>query len=119
AAGTAVASETELTHNVGRTSLVEVVLSVPGTIRETVTVSANAEQEVDEISKSVNVIAGREMRERADFTLVESLRSIPGFRVQQLGGFGRTANIKTRGLRNQDTPLLIDGIRFRDPTAIG
>lgn len=119
AAGTAVASETELTHNVGRTSLVEVVLSVPGTIRETVTVSANAEQEVDEISKSVNVIAGREMRERADFTLVESLRSIPGFRVQQLGGFGRTANIKTRGLRNQDTALLIDGIRFRDPTAIG
>jgi vitamin B12 transporter len=28
------------------------------------------------------------------------------------------ATIKTRGLRNQDTALLIDGIRFRDPSAI-
>ena len=58
------------------------------------------------------------MRDRADFSLIESLRTIPGFRVQQSGGFGRVATIKTRGLRNQDTALLIDGIRFRDPTAI-
>ena len=54
----------------------------------------------------------------ADFSLAESLRTIPGFRVQQLGGFGRTATIKTRGLRNQDTAILIDGIRFRDASAI-
>jgi iron complex outermembrane receptor protein len=58
------------------------------------------------------------MRDRADFTLVDTLRSIPGFRVQQLGGFGKTASIKTRGLRNQDTAILIDGVRFRDPSAI-
>src|SRR5206468_12458774 len=55
---------------------------------------------------------------RADFSLVEALQTIPGFRVQQLGGFGRTASIKTRGLRNQDTAVLIDGIRFRDASAI-
>jgi outer membrane cobalamin receptor len=58
------------------------------------------------------------MRDRADITLVDSLRSIPGFRVQQVGGFGRMANIKSRGLRNQDTAILIDGIRFRDAAAI-
>lgn len=88
------------------------------TIRETVTVSADAEQPIEQVSKTVNVIGGQEMRDRADITLVDSLRSIPGFGVQQLGGFGRTANIKTRGLRNQDTALLIDGIRFRDASAI-
>jgi outer membrane receptor protein involved in Fe transport len=87
-------------------------------IRETVTVSADAEQPIEQVSKTVNVIDGQEMRDRADITLVDSLRSIPGFRVQQLGGFGRTANIKTRGLRNQDTALLIDGVRFRDASAI-
>ncbi len=75
-------------------------------------------QTLDEVSKTVNIIGAQELRDRADFSLVESLRSIPGFRVQQLGGFGRTANIKTRGLRNQDTAILIDGVRFRDPTAI-
>ena len=87
-------------------------------INESVTVSAGMSQPIYDVSKTVNVIDGQEMRDRADFTLVDSLRSIPSFRVQQLGGFGKTANIKTRGLRNQDTAVLIDGIRFRDPTAI-
>lgn len=90
----------------------------PQPIRETVTVSADSLQPIDEVSKTVNVIDGQEMRERADFSLVESLRSVPGFRVQQLGGFGRTASIKTRGLRNQDTAVLIDGVRLRDAAAI-
>ncbi len=87
-------------------------------IRETVTVSADASQPLEEVSKTVNVIAGQEMRDRADITLVDSLRTIPGFRVQQLGGFGRTASIKSRGLRNQDTAILIDGMRFRDAASI-
>ncbi len=87
-------------------------------INELVTVSANTTQTIDEVSKTVNIINAQELRDRADFALVETLRTIPGFRVQQLGGFGRTANIKTRGLRNQDTAVLIDGIRFRDASAI-
>ncbi len=90
----------------------------PQPIRESVTVSADKPQPIDEVSKTVNVITGQEMRDRADITLVDSLRTMPGFRVQQLGGFGRTASIKTRGLRNQDTSVLIDGVRFRDAAAI-
>lgn len=90
--------------------------SIP--IHETVTVSSGKEQTVEQVSKTVDTIDAQQMRDRADFSLAESLRTIPGFRIQQLGGFGRTANIKTRGLRNQDTAILLDGIRFRDPTAI-
>ncbi len=89
-----------------------------GSVRETVTISADAEQPIEQVSKTVNVIGGQEMRDRADITLVDSLRTIPGLRIQQLGGFGRTANIKSRGLRNQDTAVLIDGVRLRDATAI-
>lgn len=87
-------------------------------LADVVVISANTTQTLDEVSKTVNIIGAQELRDRADFSLVESLRSIPGFRVQQLGGFGRLASIKTRGLRNQDTAILIDGIRFRDATAI-
>ncbi len=83
-----------------------------------VNISAGTTQTLDEVSKTVNIIDSQELRDRADFALVETLRTIPGFRVQQLGGFGRTASIKTRGLRNQDTAVLIDGIRFRDASAI-
>ncbi len=96
----------------------EVQLDLSGAIYEQVTVSANSPQSIEQVSKTVDVIDGQEMRDRGDFTLVDSLRSIPGFRVQQLGGFGRTASIKARGLRNQDTAILIDGIRFRDASSI-
>ena len=87
-------------------------------IRETVTVSADTSQPISEVSKTVNIIGGEEIRNRNEIGLTDTLRTIPGFRVQQLGGFGRTASIKTRGLRNQDTAILIDGIRFRDPASI-
>lgn len=83
-----------------------------------VEISTGTNQTFSEISKTVNVIEAQELRDRADFSLTETLRTIPGFRVQQLGGFGRTASIKTRGLRNQDTAILIDGIRFRDASSI-
>ncbi|MFL6375209.1 MAG: TonB-dependent receptor plug domain-containing protein, partial [Pyrinomonadaceae bacterium] len=87
-------------------------------ISESVTIAAGQTQTAERISKSVDVIDAQQLRDRADFSPVDSLETIPGFRVQQSGGFGRVATIKTRGLRNQDTALLIDGIRFRDPTAI-
>jgi vitamin B12 transporter len=114
----AAAVSTDITIKLGRPEILELRLAQSGPIRETVTVSADREQLTEEVAKTVNIITGLEMRERADFSLVESLRSIPGFRVQQLGGFGKTANIKTRGLRNQDTAMLIDGIRLRDASAI-
>jgi iron complex outermembrane receptor protein len=107
----------EVSVAAGQTVNTEIELQRAG-IAETVTVSADSRQSIEAVSKTVDVITGQEMRDRADFSLAETLRTIPGFRVQQLGGFGRTATIKTRGLRNQDTALLIDGIRFRDPSAI-
>lgn len=91
---------------------------VRGPLAQVTVIAAGKPQTTEAVSKTVDVVDAQEMRDRADFSLTETLRTIPGFRVQQLGGFGRTANIKTRGLRNQDTAFLIDGIRFRDPTAI-
>ncbi|CAN5762389.1 TonB-dependent receptor [soil metagenome] len=100
-------------------TIVDLELEYISGIREEVSVVASGTfQPIFEVSKTVNIIGGQEMRDRADFALPETLRTIPGFRVQQLGGFGRTASIKTRGLRNQDTAVLIDGIRFRDASSI-
>jgi len=90
----------------------------PALLGEVSVIASGTLQADGEVSKSVDVIDNREIRERNEFSLVESLKTIPGFRVQQLGGFGRTANIKSRGLRNQDTAVLIDGVRFRDASAI-
>ncbi len=89
-------------------------------IREEVNVkiASGFSQPIAEVSKTVNVIGDEEIKNRNEFSLTDALRTIPGFRIQQLGGFGKTANIKTRGLRNQDTAILIDGVRFRDASSI-
>lgn len=87
-------------------------------VGEVVVIASGTSQPFDEVSKTVNVLEGQEIQDRNEFSLTDTLKTIPGFRVQQLGGFGRTANIKTRGLRNQDTAILIDGIRFRDASSI-
>ncbi len=105
-------------HDLGRDTTADLQLPWPDTIRESVTISANAEQTEQQVTKSVSLIGSREIEARQETNLTDALRTIPGMRVQQLGGFGKTANIKTRGLRNQDTAILIDGIRFRDASAI-
>lgn len=86
--------------------------------QETVTISSDGLQLWSEVSKSVTSIGGQEMRDRADFSLPDILRTIPGFRVQQFGGFGKAAVIKSRGLRNHDTAVLLDGVRVRDVSSI-
>ena len=96
----------------------DLIVPSPYPSAEVFVIASGTDQKLEEVSKSVNVIGGQEMRDRADFSLAETLRTIPGFRIQQLGGFGRLASIKTRGLRNQDTAILIDGIRFRDASTI-
>jgi len=105
-------------HYLGSETRADLQLSWPDAIRESVNVSANAEQTEQEVSKSVSLVGSREIEARQETNLTDALRTVPGLRIQQLGGFGRTANIKTRGMRNQDTAILIDGIRFRDASAI-
>ncbi len=93
-------------------------ISLPlASVSEQVVVTAQATaQSTDEISKSVSVVESREIEERNETTVTDALRTVPGLRIQQLGGPGRLVSIKARGLRNQDTAVLIDGIRFRDAT---
>ncbi|MDQ4120163.1 MAG: TonB-dependent receptor [Acidobacteriota bacterium] len=116
--GISVFGQTAVTLAAGENEQINLNLVINGGVNEIVTIAAGTAQTVDETSKSVSVLSNREIEQRSEISIVDALRVVPGLRVQQLGGFGRTANIKTRGLRNQDTAVLIDGQRFRDPTAI-
>jgi iron complex outermembrane receptor protein len=107
----------EISVNAGQTLNLKIELP-KFMIFEKVEVSAGTSQPFDEISKSVSVIDSKELRERSESFLGDSLRNVPAFRIQQSGGFGRFTSIKIRGLRNQDTAILLDGMRFRDASAI-
>ncbi|HEY0170824.1 MAG TPA: TonB-dependent receptor [Pyrinomonadaceae bacterium] len=93
----------------------DVRLEVAGVSTEVVVTAADAPQTADEVSKAVTAVTAREMDERDEATVADALSTVPGLRVQRLGGPGSLVSIKTRGLRNQDTSVLIDGQRFRDP----
>ncbi|HWS86485.1 MAG TPA: TonB-dependent receptor [Pyrinomonadaceae bacterium] len=95
----------------------DVRLEVAGVAAEVVVTAADTPQTVDEVSKAVTSVSAREMEGRDEATLTDALTTVPGLRVQQLGGPGSLVSVKTRGLRNQDTSVLIDGLRFRDPSA--
>lgn len=96
---------------------IDVRLEVAGLSEQVVVTAQDAAQTADEVSKSVTVVGREELEARGEFSVAEGLRQVPGLRVQQLGGPGSFVSVKTRGLRNQDTAVLIDGLRFRDVTA--
>ena len=72
----------------------------------------------DEVAKALDAVDDDEVALRAEFSLAEAIRNTPGVRVQQLRGPGSFVTIQTRGLRNHDTALLVDGMRFRDAASI-
>ena len=101
-----------------RNGAVALDISLPlAGVNEQVSVTAQGTaQPVDEVSKAVSIVEAAEIEVRGEFAISDALRTVPGLRVQQLGGPGRLVSIKARGLRNQDTAVLIDGIRFVDAT---
>src|SRR6266404_3873763 len=117
AEGFASASAQQVVVERGQVATLDIALELSG-VRSTVVVTASdTPQSVDEVSKAVTVVDRQEMDERDESAIAESLRTVPGLRVQQLGGPGSFTSIKTRGLRNEDTAVLIDGLRFRDAAA--
>jgi iron complex outermembrane receptor protein len=65
-----------------------------------------------EVARVVDVVDAAQIDERAEYAVAEVLRTVPGVQIQtQQGG---VFQIRTRGLSNQYTAILFDGLRFRD-----
>jgi outer membrane receptor protein involved in Fe transport len=95
-----------------------VSLEVAGAREQVVVTASGTSQTFDEVSKAVTVIDRSEAEQRDAFALSDAVDLAPGVRVQQLGGPGAFSTIHIRGMRNQDTALLIDGLRLRDATVL-
>ncbi|MEP6707258.1 MAG: TonB-dependent receptor [Pyrinomonadaceae bacterium] len=95
----------------------DIGLTLAGISEQVVVTAQGTAQPVDEVSKAISVVNRQDIDERDEAAIPDALRTVPGLRVQQLGGPGSFTSIKTRGLRNEDTAILIDGLRFRDAAA--
>jgi vitamin B12 transporter len=117
APGFALASAKRITLGRAQSVNMDLSLEIAGVQTSVVVTASDTPQSVDEVSKAVSVVDHKEIDERDKSSLAEALRDVPGLRVQQLGGPGSFVSIKTRGLRDEDTAVLIDGVRFRDASA--
>ncbi|MBI4458619.1 MAG: TonB-dependent receptor [Acidobacteria bacterium] len=92
-------------------------LQVAALRQQVVVTASTTPQTPDEVSKAVTVVGRQDIEQRDEFAISEVLRATPGLRLNQLGGPGAFTTIQLRGLRSQDTAVLIDGLRFRDASA--
>jgi len=95
----------------------DVVLQVAGVATQVAVTASGTPQTADEMSKALSVVDAAEIAARDANAVSDALSGVPGLRIQQLGGPGAFTSFKSRGLRNQDTAVLIDGFRLRDAAA--
>ena len=101
-----------------RPETLRVTLAVAGVHQRISVIASELPELPSEIAKAVSLVSAEELAERDARTLSEALQLIPALQMQQLGGPGTLLSNRFRGLRAQDTAILLDGFRFRDPTEI-
>jgi vitamin B12 transporter len=99
------------------TKTINIELPLAGLEQQVVVTASGTPQTAAEVSRATSVVDRADIEDRDEFAVSDALRFTPGLHVQQLGGPGAFVTIRTRGLRDQDTSVLIDGLRFRDPAA--
>ncbi len=95
----------------------DVVLQLAGVREQVVVTASSTPQAPEEVSKAVTVIDQADAEARDNSALSDVVNLTPGVRVQQLGGPGGFTSIQIRGLRTEDTAVLVDGLRLRDASA--
>src|SRR5262249_26034568 len=104
----------EIELGAGESRRLDLVLRLSGINEEVVVTAASTAQTVDEVSKSLTVVSREEIETRNEYSIGEVLRNEPGVRIKTFGGPGGLTSIRLRGLFDEDTAVLIDGLRLRD-----
>src|SRR5437763_1150821 len=102
----------------GQAIVKDIRLSVEAVNEAVVITATGTAQRIDETSKAISVLDNQTIEAKREIGLSESLRGLPGVRVQQQGSPGTLTNIRVRGLRRSDTAVLFDGLRVRDAADI-
>jgi len=92
----------------------DAVLQVLGVNESVIVTAAGVPQTLDEISKAVSVVSAEELQSRDEYSLSDTLRTVPGLLITNGGGPGQNTNMRIRGLRTDAAAVLVDGLRFRD-----
>ena len=81
----------------------------------TIASATKSEQSIQDVTSNVEVITGHELKEQKINTVTQALR-MKGIPVAQSGGTGQQTSFFLRGFRAGNSVVLIDGVRYNDPT---
>ena len=82
----------------------------------TVTSATKSTQSIKDVTSNVEVITKEEIEERHFTTVAEALNTLSGISIVSNGSLGNTTSVFLRGMDTQRILVLIDGIRFQDPS---
>jgi len=82
----------------------------------TVTSATKTSQRLEDVTSNMNVITAEEIEERHYISVTEALNSLPGISFTSNGGLGKNTALRLRGMESRHTLILVDGIRYQDPS---
>ena len=82
----------------------------------TVTSATKSDKSIQDVTSNVEVITKQEIEEKHFTTVVEALNTVSGISFVSNGGMGNTSNVYLRGMDSKGILVLIDGVRYQDPS---
>lgn len=81
-----------------------------------VVTATKTEQSLRNTTANVQIITAQELEEKHITSVIDALRSLGNIFIAQSGGLGQQSSFFQRGFTSANTVVLIDGIRYNDPT---
>lgn len=79
-----------------------------------VVTATRMETPISQVTKSIDVVTGKQMENQQQIFFPEALTSIPGVMFEQQGGLGQYSTIDIRGAGSQHVQFQFNGIPLRD-----
>lgn len=81
-----------------------------------ITSATKTQQAIKDVTSNIEVITKEELEEKHFTSVIEALNTLSGVSFSSNGGLGNTSSFYLRGMGNDKTLVLIDGIRYQDPS---
>jgi vitamin B12 transporter len=96
----------------------QVAVADSNSLDQIVTSSTHSEESIHDLTGTVTVITSDQLEEKAIQTLPEALDRLAGIPMYSNGGVGKSTSVFLRGQDSKRVLLLVDGVRFNDPTGM-
>jgi vitamin B12 transporter len=94
------------------------IWATPNSLDQIIVSASRVEQAKADYTGNITVITSEQLEEKSIQTLPEALDRIAGIPMYSNGGQGKATSLYLRGHNSSRTLLLVDGVRFNDPTSL-